>query len=1258
MPKRTDLSSILLLGSGPIVIGQGCEFDYSGTQACRALREEGYRVVLINSNPATIMTDPEMADATYVEPITPEAVEKILIREKEQGTPIDAVLPTLGGQTGLNVGMACWDQGIFQKYGVEMIGANREAIWKGEDRQTFKDLMLEIGLNVPLSETVHTMEEARAAQERLGLPLIIRPAFTLGGTGGGIAYNREEFEEIAWSGLDASPTTEILVEQSVLGWKEFELEVVRDKADNAIIICGIENIDPMGVHTGDSITVAPIQTLTDKEYQRMRDASLAIIRAVGVETGGSNIQFAVNPANGDMVVVEMNPRVSRSSALASKATGFPIAKIAAKLAVGYTLDELPNDITGTTSACFEPTIDYVVVKMPRWTFEKFPEADETLTTQMKSVGEAMAIGRTFKEALQKAIRSMEVGRFGLGLDAHDKSLATNASRDPDASPDREGGVSSARPGAEPLAHARASQPEYPIPEEKLRRKLAVPSQGRLYYVRYALKMGWSVEQVHELTKIDPWFLSQIAELVDFESDASSASASATTAEQAIKAYGEATTALHPQTVSETPEGAIAASQRPENRALSDAATAAADEQAIALKRLRQSVREAKQLGYSNVQLSQSWEVKPDSVRLLVEHSIDGVSYKLVDTCAAEFEAATPYYYSSYEGGYIENGEVVTDDEIRVSDRPKVIIIGGGPNRIGQGIEFDYCCCQAAFAAKELDFESVMINSNPETVSTDYNTSDLLFFEPLTHEDVLNICERLNGGPFEKHDASPDREGGVSANEPNPEPLPGGRGSRGLVKGVVVQFGGQTPLNLAKGLEEAGVPILGTSVDAIHRAGSREEFRQLITDLGLRQPANGIARSVEQAKQIASDVGYPVLVRPSFVLGGRAMEIVYDELSLDRYMTNALRAAGLTGIADSPILVDKFLDGATEVDVDCVADYRPVDSQEDIASPDRKGGVSGPTSEPLAHARGSRGRSVIAGVMEHIEEAGIHSGDSACVLPPHSLSAEVVDELKRQTHALAKALQVHGLMNVQYAVKGNDVYVIEVNPRASRTVPFVGKATGVNWARIAAKVMMGQSLDELGIQETPPFDHVAVKEAVFPFAKFPGTDIILGPEMKSTGEVMGIDKSFPLAYAKAVLAEGSKLPTGGTLFVSVRPDDHDAVAPIARKFADLGFKLIATKGTHDTLSEHGVESTLVPKIADHVRPNLIDFIANGEVQLIVNTPTRKGAGTDEAKIRAAAFRARLPIVTTLTAADAWAEAIAALREGDWTVTPLQTWHAAI
>ncbi|MEM6560452.1 MAG: carbamoyl-phosphate synthase large subunit, partial [Planctomycetota bacterium] len=858
MPKRTDLASILILGSGPIVIGQGCEFDYSGTQACRALKEEGYRVVLINSNPATIMTDPQFADATYVEPITVGTVEKVLRREKDNGTPVDAVLPTLGGQTGLNTAMAAFDAGVFEKFGVEMIGADRTAIFKGEDRQVFKDLMVEIGLKVPVSKVVHSLEEGEECLETIGLPLILRPAFTLGGTGGGIAYSASEFREILRGGLDASPVTEVLVEQSVLGWKEYELEVIRDKADNAIVICSIENIDPMGVHTGDSITVAPQQTLTDKEYQRMRDAALAVIRAVGVETGGSNIQFGVNPANGEQVVIEMNPRVSRSSALASKATGFPIAKIAAKLAVGYTLDELPNDITRKTPACFEPSIDYVVVKFPRWTFEKFPETDETLTTQMKSVGEAMAIGRTFKEAFQKGIRSLEVKRFGYGLDKNDKWLKAEKSNEKEVTSNE---------GEDRTVQGESAAGSFPIRDDVLTRKLRVPSQGRLYYVRYALKQGWSVDKIHELTKIDPWFLGQFEELVAMEKTL-------------------------------------------------DAAAPAADptrDQQLGLQR-------AKQLGYSDIQLQNT---------KLTGMKLDPV-YKLVDTCAAEFEAETPYYYSTYETPFRcltkDQGPRTkdqTDDEIRITDKPKVIIIGGGPNRIGQGIEFDYCCVQAAFAMRELGYESVMINSNPETVSTDYDTSDLLFFEPLTHEDVLNVCERVNGGPFQntKHET------------PN----------TGLVHGVIVQFGGQTPLNLADGLKEAGVPILGTSVDAIDRAGDRERFRDLLQELGLQQPANGIARSVEEARAIAKDIGYPVLVRPSFVLGGRAMEIVSDEDQLNYYMANAVEAAD-----DKPILVDKFLDAATEVDVDLLADF------------DADG----------------NGRAVVAGVMEHIEEAGIHSGDSA------------------------------------------------------------------------------------------------------------------------------------------------------------------------------------------------------------------------------------------------------------------------------------------
>ncbi len=928
MPKRTDIHTILIIGSGPIVIGQGCEFDYSGVQACRALKEEGYRVVLINSNPATIMTDPEFADATYVEPITPEAVEKILQREKSKGTPIDAVLPTLGGQTGLNTAMACYDKGIFDKFGVPMIGANREAIFRGEDRQAFKDLMVSIGLKVPLSGVVHNLDEAKRVLDQIGLPAIIRPAFTLGGTGGGIAYNVEEFETIVQRGLDASPVTEVLIEQSVLGWKEYELEVMRDRNDNVVVICSIENVDPMGVHTGDSITVAPIQTLTDREYQRMRDAAIAIIRAVGVETGGSNIQFGVNPENGEMVVIEMNPRVSRSSALASKATGFPIAKIAAKLAVGYTLDELPNDITRKTVACFEPTIDYCVIKIPRWTFEKFPDADETLTTQMKSVGEAMAIGRTFKEALQKGIRSMEVKRFGFGLDKYDKWLNAQCSR----------GVSPVPPGRDAKAtdsdkttQGESLDHEWPIPEEKLQRKLAVPSQGRLYYVRYALKSGWSVQQVHELTNIDPWFLAEMKQLTDFEDELISSRKLLAVVKDA--APGDRTTQVSP---------------------------------------LRQVLRRAKQWGYSDVQIAAAWggSFTPIDVRKIrLKLGIEPV-YKLVDTCAAEFEAATPYYYSSYETPYtkIANSkpQTVTEDEIRLTDKPKVIIIGGGPNRIGQGIEFDYCCVQAAFACRDLGLESVMINSNPETVSTDYDTSDLLFFEPLTHEDILNICERLNGGPFTSRD------------------------HQGAVQGVIVQFGGQTPLNLARGLEQAGVPILGTTVESIDAAGDREQFRTLLQKLGLKQPANGIARNVDEARQIAKGIGYPVLVRPSFVLGGRAMEIVSDEAQLNYYMAHAVEAST---VADAPILIDRFLDAATEVDVDCLADYTP----------------SANIAAELAHATPGNGdakktseQAIIIGVMEHIEEAGIHSGDSACSLPPYSLSQQIVNRLKDQTRALAKA----------------------------------------------------------------------------------------------------------------------------------------------------------------------------------------------------------------------------------------------------------------
>ncbi|MBV8781745.1 MAG: carbamoyl-phosphate synthase large subunit, partial [Phycisphaerae bacterium] len=939
-------------------------------------------------------------------------------------------------------------------------------------------------------------------------------------------------------------------------------------------------------HTGDSITVAPIQTLTDKEYQRMRDASIAIIRAVGVETGGSNIQFGVNPKTGDMVVIEMNPRVSRSSALASKATGFPIAKIAAKLAVGYTLDELPNDITSRkrtgrlsdqstgntrenwdlyTSACFEPTIDYCVIKIPRWTFEKFPDADETLTTQMKSVGEAMAIGRTFKEALQKGIRSMEVKRFGFGLDKNDKSLNRSADASLAARP-------TARPSDVADTEDKTTQGEstdgaWPIPEDKLRRKLAIPSQGRLYYIRYALKMGWTIDQIHELTHIDPWFLAQMKELTDFEGTKSEAAA-------------------HWEMRQSTPD------------------------------KFAKVMRAAKRHGYSDVQLAQVWDQPVSVVR--DARKAAGVSpvYKLVDTCAAEFEAATPYYYSTYESPFVQVTDqspiTTTEDEIRLTDKPKIIIIGGGPNRIGQGIEFDYCCVQAAFACKELGIESVMINSNPETVSTDYDTSDLLFFEPLTHEDVLNVCERLNGGPFSR-----DAER-----------------SAGLVKGVIVQFGGQTPLNLARGLMEAGVPILGTSVDSLDAAGDREKFRELLQKLNLKQPANGIARSVAEARTIAKRIGYPVLVRPSFVLGGRAMEIVSDEEQLNHYMANAVEAST---IADAPILVDKFLDNATEVDVDCIADFDPV------------GLAARPQGRPSTDEYS--GQAFIIGVMEHIEEAGIHSGDSACALPPFSLSKEIIAQLKDQTRQLAAALKVRGLMNVQYAIKDGEIYVIEVNPRASRTVPFVSKAQGQPFAKIAAKVMAGRSLAELGIVEPTPPKHVSVKEVVFPFAKFPGVDVILGPEMRSTGEVMGIDHSFPIAFAKSQIAAGTVLPTSGTAFLSVREGDKKDLIPVARMLANHGFNLLATAGTHKALVDAGIHSTRISKLAEG-RPNIKDYIKNGQVQLLINTPTRKGPATDEGQIRALAVLNKVPLVTTITGASAAAKAIIALQEEGWGVKPLQ------
>ncbi len=1181
MPKRTDIKTILILGSGPIVIGQGCEFDYSGAQACKTLRAEGYRIVLVNSNPATIMTDPSLSDRTYIEPITPEAVRKVIQKEFELAEgrsatsqdaavgKIDVILPTLGGQTALNCACNLFDDGTLAEFGVEMIGANRKIIHRAEDRQQFKDICENIGLSLPKAKTVTTMEDALAFLEEIGLPAIIRPAFTLGGSGGGIAYNKDEFKDIIARGLAASMIGQVQIDQSIIGWKEYELEVVRDRKDNCIIVCGIENIDAMGVHTGDSVTVAPILTLTDKEYQAMRDAAIAIMRAVGVETGGSNVQFAVNPnpplnENGkpkfQMMVVEMNPRVSRSSALASKATGFPIAKIAAKLAVGYTLDELRNDITGTTSACFEPAIDYVVTKMPRWTFEKFPEADETLTTQMKSVGEAMAIGRTFKESFQKVVRSMDVKRFGLGLDKNDKWLTAMRAVEHDQL------VLDLTPrmgGSTGLRTADGAPIEWPIPLDKLHRKLAVPSQGRLYYVRYAFKMGWTIPQVHDLTKIDPFFLDQFKQMVEFE--------------DVLCGY---------RTLEELP---------------------------------REIVLQAKQWGYSDAQLANLYfgNISSEAILKVRAHRKSlGIepTYRLVDTCAAEFEAITPYYYSTYENEYEVIGAdgkpvVQRDDEIRVTDKKKVVILGGGPNRIGQGIEFDYCCVHAAYAARDLGFESVMINSNPETVSTDYDTSDLLFFEPLTLEDVLNIVERLDG-KSQSHGVTKSRS----------------QGGTGLVHGLIVQFGGQTPLNLAKGLALAGAPLIGTTLDSIDLAEDRKRFDALLEKLKLERPAAGIAKSLDEAVNVASTLGYPVLVRPSYVLGGRGMEICPDEKALRHFITNALRSSDLE---DAPVLIDRFLDAATEVDVDVVADFGETNS------------------DP---------RALVCGVMEHIEQAGIHSGDSACTLPPWSLPRHIVERIRQISRDLARELKVCGLMNVQLAVKDEHIYIIEVNPRASRTVPFVAKAKHVPWPRIAAMAMMGKSLAEMGVKEVPDTGAYAVKMPVFPFNRFPGVDVVLGPEMRSTGEVMGMDVSLPLAFLKALLGAGTTLPRSGGVFISVREQDRKEIVGPARTLMAMGYTVYTTKGTGDFLRRHGLRTVVLEKIGAAIRPNVLDLMSDGKIQLVLNTPTRTGWQTDEGKIRSTAVRLGIPMITTNTGANAAVRAIEALRAGDWDTVAMQDYKS--
>ena len=1081
MPKRTDLSSIMIIGAGPIVIGQACEFDYSGAQACKALREEGYKVILVNSNPATIMTDPDLADATYIEPITPGIVAKIIEKERP-----DALLPTMGGQTALNTAISLAENGTLETFDVQLIGADLEAINKAEDRLLFREAMDKIGLESPRSSIAHTIEEALAGLEKVGLPTIIRPSFTLGGTGGGIAYNKEEFLAIVENGLDASPVTEVLIEESVLGWKEYEMEVVRDKADNCIIICSIENVDPMGVHTGDSITVAPALTLTDREYQIMRNASIAVLREIGVETGGSNVQFAVNPKDGRLVVIEMNPRVSRSSALASKATGFPIAKIAAKLAVGYTLDELMNDITGVTPASFEPTIDYVVTKIPRFAFEKFPGAEPLLTTAMKSVGEAMAIGRNFKESLQKALRSLETGLTGLNAPGDAPDISTE----------------------EGLADMRAA--------------LTTATPSRLLMAAHALRQDMSQEDVCGLSHFSPWFIEQLGQII-------------------------------------ATEAKITENGLPDNE---------------------EAMRAVKAMGFADARLAELTGSNEDAVRAARRGMNVRPYFRQIDTCAAEFSAGTPYLYSSYDAPSAFGGQ----QEAEPSNRKKAVILGGGPNRIGQGIEFDYCCCHAAYALEDMGIESIMVNCNPETVSTDYDTSDRLYFEPLTQEDVLEILDR-------------EQENGILA-------------------GVIVQFGGQTPLKLSQALEKAGIPILGTDPDAIDLAEDRDRFKDLLERLELRQPDNGIARSAEEARAIAAEISFPVVIRPSYVLGGRAMEIVDNDAQLERYMREAVVVSG-----DSPVLIDGYLRDATELDVDVLSDGKEV---------------------------------FVAGILEHIEEAGVHSGDSACSMPPHSLSQEIIEELSRQATAMAKALNVVGLMNVQFAVQGETIFVIEVNPRASRTVPFVAKVLGQPIARIAARLMAGAPLSEFNMKQQS-YDHIAVKESVFPFARFPGVDTVLGPEMRSTGEVMGLDLDFATAFAKSQLGGNTILPDSGTAFISVRESDKQRAIVPAKRLEEMGFSLIATGGTAAFLAQNGVQVEPINKVAEG-RPHIVDAIKNGEVQLVVNTTEGEKSLADSKSIRRTTLEMKVPYYTTLAGAEAAVAAIAALGTEELTVTSLQDYAA--